>query len=364
MFMDKEAAENLLNDAAKVLKQNDRGGWTVPAGNLYPHQWLWDSCFISIGLRHTDIKRAQVELRSLLRGQWGNGMIPHMVFSQKTKDAKKDRAQINPYAPDGINTSGITQPPMVAEAVLKIGEMLKVSERRSWYKEMLPGLTAYHQWLYNDRDPHKEGLVLLIHPWECGLDDTPPWISELRKHSMPRWIRLFEKFHLGWTASLVRRDTKFVPPNQRMSNIEAMAYWSAMRRIRRKAFNSEAILSRSLFSVEDLAFNCIFIRASECLKKIARDAGHQLPDSLLENVNRSQEALDKLWDEPTGLYYSRSFVSHKLIQEPTIASLLPLYSGAISKNRAQELPPSGQYQACLKIPHILTLCATGRALLG
>lgn len=116
-----------------------------------------------------------------------------------------------------------------------------------------------------------------------------------------------------------------------------MAYWAAMRRIRRKAYNSEAIISRSLFAVEDLAFNCILIRANGCLKEIAKAAGYDLPDSIVEDMKRSVAALDKLWDDSSGLYYSRSFVSHKLIQVPTIASLLPLYSGAISKNRAQEL---------------------------
>jgi hypothetical protein len=71
----------LLDHLTSVLKQNDRGGWTVPAADLYPHQWLWDSGFIAIGLRHIDIARAQMELTSLLRGQWSNGMIPHMIFS-------------------------------------------------------------------------------------------------------------------------------------------------------------------------------------------------------------------------------------------------------------------------------------------
>jgi hypothetical protein len=52
----------LLAEAKKVLKQNDRGKYTVPAGDLYPHQWLWDSCFIAIGLRHEDVERAQTEL--------------------------------------------------------------------------------------------------------------------------------------------------------------------------------------------------------------------------------------------------------------------------------------------------------------
>src|SRR6202012_2706007 len=74
---------DLLAEAAEVLQANDRGNYTVPAQNLYPHQWLWDSCFIAIGLRWLDVDRAQTELQSLLRGQWANGMFPNMIFSDK-----------------------------------------------------------------------------------------------------------------------------------------------------------------------------------------------------------------------------------------------------------------------------------------
>jgi hypothetical protein len=66
--------KTLFEDASDVLKQNDKGDFTMPAGELYPHQWLWDSCFTAIGLRHLDVERAQKELLSLLRGQWSNGM--------------------------------------------------------------------------------------------------------------------------------------------------------------------------------------------------------------------------------------------------------------------------------------------------
>src|SRR5579862_1465406 len=146
--MDKEAAE-LADRAAEVLKQNDRGKYTVPAGDLYPHQWLWDSCFIAIGLRHLDVERAQTELRSLLRSQWSNGMLPNIIFT-KGKAHRRDRnlwrSWVNPYAPDSIATSGITQPPLLAEAVMRVGQKLKLPERRSWYKEMLPPLIAYHEW--------------------------------------------------------------------------------------------------------------------------------------------------------------------------------------------------------------------------
>jgi hypothetical protein len=336
--MSDEAAKNLLEEAEAVLKHNDRQLWTVPAADLYPHQWLWDSCFISIGLRHLDIERAKTELRGLLRGQWANGMLPNIIFTGNEKrHIDLWRSWVSPYAPEGVATSGITQPPLLAEAVSQIGQKLKLPERRSWYKEMLPALIDYHTWLYRDRDPHKEGLVLLLHPYECGLDNTPPWISELRKHSLPWWISLIEKMRLDGLINQFRRDTKHVPPGQRMSNIEALAYWSALRRLRRKAYNSEALISRSLFAVEDLAFNCVFIRANTLLRQIAKTAGQELPESLLESMARSEAALEQLWDDSTGQYFSRSFVSHKLIEEPTIATFLPLYAGTISKERAGRL---------------------------
>jgi len=337
--MDDEAATSLLEEAREVLALNDRQGWTVPAGDLYPHQWLWDSCFIAIGLRHLDIERAQTELRSLLRGQWSNGMLPNIIFSGKAERQHVDlwRSWVSPYSPENVSTSGITQPPMLAEAVARIGQKLKLPERRSWYKEMLPALVRHHEWLYADRNPHQEGLAILIHPYESGSDNSPPWISEMRKHSLPHWIRLIEKLKLDGPVNLFRRDTKHVPPGQRISNIEGLTQWSAIRRLRRKAYNSEAVLSRSLFAVEDLAFNCMFIRANKILKDIAKTAGQDLPEYLVDDMAKTEAALEQLWDESAGQYFSRSFVSHKLIEEPTIATLLPLYAGSITKDRAAHL---------------------------
>ena len=332
--------KKLLEQAKEVLKLNDRGSFTVPAGELYPHQWLWDSCFISIGLRHLDIKRAKTELQSLLRGQWSNGMMPNIIFSEGQeyhRDRELWRSYLSPYSPDKVATSGITQPPMLAEAVVRVGDKMKLPERRTWYKTMFPSLLRYHEWLYADRDPHKEGLIILLHPYEAGLDNSPPWISEMRKHSMPWWVRLIEKLHLDGVVELVRRDTRHIPPGQRISNIEAMVQWSALHRLRRKAYNSEALMSRALFAVEDLAFNCILARANEHLRKIAEVIGRPLPEELSGSMIRTIAALDHLWDDTEGIYYSRSFISHKLIEEPTITTLLPLYAGCISKEKAARL---------------------------
>jgi hypothetical protein len=337
-----ELKQNTVEEICiKVLEDNwKKEGHTIPAGGLYPHQWLWDSCFNAIGLRHLDIKKAQLELRNLLRGQWANGMLPHMIFADKDKhsqDRKIWQSWRNPNSPDDLNTSGMTQPPMLADAVVKIGEKLKITEKRSWYQDMYPALLAYHEWLYRDRDPHQEGLVILIHPWESGLDNSPPWTQQLYLHSKPWWISFVEKTRLDKVALLFRRDTQHVPPGQRLDNIDALLYYSVLQRLRRKNWDIETILNRSHFAVEDVAFNSIFVRANTRLKEIAKTIGHKIPENLLNSMKQTEDSLDKLWDGYYKQYYSRNFVTHKLIKEPSIASLLPLYAGTIPKERAQEL---------------------------
>ena len=44
--------ESRIEEAIKVLKMNDRGGYTVPTSRLYPYQWNWDSGFTALGIWH------------------------------------------------------------------------------------------------------------------------------------------------------------------------------------------------------------------------------------------------------------------------------------------------------------------------
>ncbi len=331
---------DLLTQATEVLKMNDRGNYTQPAHNLYPHQWLWDSCFIAIGLRHLDVERAKMELLSLLRGQWHNGMVPNIIFRDDPQyhfDRNLWRSWLNPFAPNDISTTGITQPPMFAEAVVQIGKKLEWPERRLWYRMVYPALLSYHQWLYNERDPHKEGLILLVHPWETGLDNTPPWMDEMHEHLMPLWIRLIEKTRLDRVITLFRRDTKSVHADQRFSTIESLVLMDTQRRLRRKRYDINKILDHSLFAIEDLAFNSIFIRANEHLREIAKSLKEELPPELLERMKKTEQAFEDLWDMYSAQYYSRDFVTHKLLKTPSIATLLPLYAGHIDKSRAEKL---------------------------
>lgn len=331
---------DLLTEAKNVLEMNDRGNYTQPAHGLYPHQWLWDSCFIAIGLRHLDLDRSKTELLSLLRGQWHNGMLPNIIFrddKQYRTDRNLWRSWLSPFAPNDVMTTGITQPPMLAEAVVQIGAKMAWPERRTWYSSVYPALLAYHEWLYRERDPHGEGLVLQIHPWETGLDNTPPWMNELHDHLMPLWIRAVEKIRLDRLINLFRRDTRSVPLDQRFSTIEALALLDIQRRLRRKAYDINKILDHSLFTIEDLAFNSIFIRANTHLRHIAKSIRQELPESLEERIKKSEKSFEDLWDPYSEQYYSRDFITHRLLKIPTVATLLPLYAGSISKERAAQL---------------------------
>ena len=355
----KKQYSKLIADAKEVLKNNDRGRYIVPNPELYPHQWLWDSCFIAIGLANYDIKRAQVEILSLLSAQWQNGMVPSIVLKSKPlhgttgkdKHGQIWRSWLNPSAPDDLQTSGITQPPMLAEAITRIGTKLTKQKRREWYKEVYPGLLKYHQWLYGERDPHSEGLVLLIHPWECGLDNSPPWMSELNDHLLPGWIRFLRYTHLDNIFEWFRSDNMLALKNQRLTNVEALALYSVQRRLRRKNYDFDRIIDHSLFAIEDLSFNSILIRANTLLEEIAEFIDEKLPNDLKERFLKAKVALNDLWDEYAQEYYSRDFVSYKLLKQSSIATFMPIYSGAIPKDKVQRIVESLENEHRFKTPY-------------
>lgn len=332
--------EELFKQAEAVLAMNERGNYTQPAHGLYPHQWLWDSCFIAIGLRHLDVERAKTELLSLLRGQWHNGMLPNIIFRDDAiyrPDRNLYRSWLSPFAPNDVATTGMTQPPMLAEAVVQVGKKLAWPERRLWYRTVYPALVEYHQWLYKERDPHGEGLVLLIHPWETGLDNTPPWMEELHEHLLPLWIRLIEKLKIDKVINLFRRDARSIPIDERFSTIESLALLDIQRRLRRKAYDINKILDHALFTIEDLSFNSILIRANTHLCDIAKSLREELPEDLLTSMAKAEKALEELWDPYSNQYYSRDFITHRLLKVSTLATLLPLYAGNITKERAGQL---------------------------
>jgi glycogen debranching enzyme len=136
---------------------------------------------------------------------------------------------------------------------------------------------------------------------------------------------------------MFRRDTQHVHANQRIETVDALGLFSTQRRLKRKSYDIHKVLKHSLFAIEDAAFNSILVRANQCLGEIAEFIKEDLPADLVLSMQRTETALEQLWDPYSGQYYPRDFVTHTLIREPSIATLLPLYAGTISKERADQL---------------------------
>src|SRR5688572_25552671 len=67
-------SEGQLDERAReILENNDRGGYTVPNGRVYPFQWNWDSAFVAFGFAAFNPERAWREIETLFEAQWEDG---------------------------------------------------------------------------------------------------------------------------------------------------------------------------------------------------------------------------------------------------------------------------------------------------
>jgi hypothetical protein len=356
--MSTSGESSLAERAQAVLEWNRRGAWTCPSSELYPHQWLWDSCFIAIGLARYDPPRAAAEVQSLFRGQWQNGMVPHMIFADGVRDVGSRRlwqSRHNVLAPRDVDTSCITQPPLLAVAAWTVAEALPEPERRVFLADCYPRLVAHHQWLYRERDLEHRGLVTLIHPWECGLDTTPPWMDELAQMAEPWWMRVALRLHLARVVRFVRRDTRFVPACERPSDDDGLRMLVLARRAKRHDFELRRLPVRESVLVEDLAFNAILVAANRALARIAEALGVALDPQLAASASATRAALEELWDEPTGQYYARSSATGAPIVSSTVATFLPLWAG-VDTDRVRSLlgllRDARAYQPAFPVPSV------------
>ncbi len=328
--------DRLVAAAVQVLRDNDLGEITKPSPTLYPHQWLWDSCFIAIGLRHVDPDRAALEIISLFRGQWTNGMLPHVIFSESGvyyhAGPERWRTDLVTATADGAETTGVTQPPMVAEAVVRVGEMLDPEARTAFYRTVFPGLVRYHSWLYRERDPWDCGLVTLVHPWESGMDNTPPWMRMTRRVT-PWRVRALQAVNSDSVLDLLRRDSKEVPPDERLSGADLFTLYRIIRELRDARYDMHRIMDTPVPLVQDVAFNAILIRANVHLVAIADAIGARLPAGLKRCLARTPDAFRTLL-RADDTFLNRDARTGELIPGETVGGFLALYAGVLDVDEA------------------------------
>lgn len=143
-------------------------GFCVPNNDVYPHQWLWDSCFHALVWAEVDPARAQVELTTSLAKQHRLGFVPHMTYwtdpAAGSEFWQRDE------------TSSITQPPMFGHTVAELRRRgVTIDGAGLEFDELVNRVVLGLTHLLADRQRSPAGLVCVFHPWESGCDDSPRW---------------------------------------------------------------------------------------------------------------------------------------------------------------------------------------------
>ena len=239
--------------AAALLESNFREGadphlrvhyrYVCPSRHKYPWQWYWDSCFHAIALAHVRPEMAAGELESLLASQRPDGFIAHVTYWSGAARAPlvtrlESRLALRP------RRSELIQPPLLAQAVERVYQL---TGDLGFLERAYPRLVRHYRWLAENRCPDGDGLIVLISPFESGMDNTPAYDPALGiSSSRPGWwsVRLrVARLHVSHLVSGANYD---------LGRIYRLGH----------------------FSVKDVAVNCIYAEALRALSRIASALGH------------------------------------------------------------------------------------------
>jgi len=289
----------------------------------------------------------------LLASQWDNGMIPHETSPPYSTGLWPYYNQIayrglwqRPLegTPESNLTSGITQPPILANAARRVYDVLIESnqpnrqefrpndddEASRFAKRSIAALVDYHSWLYETRlSPSADNAVAIINPYETGMDD-------LTHHE----ALMLDKpaSELGIVASgfvMLRNvivssgilDRTASNPNVNLASYEfgLRSHLLSYNHFRKYRYDSRRILDNNpYFALESTSFNAFLIDNTATLLQWIGDLGMDTP-SYLENANNRnlQSFVSNFWDEDLGQFVDRTIDGQQL-NSPNAGGLIPL----------------------------------------
>ena len=306
--------------AANRVDAPDGFRYTRPAAGTYPHQWLWDSCFHA-RIHHWlgDRAMAEDELRALFRAQVEDGpdrgRLPHMTLHAEGASEQYARDVALWGSP---RASTITQPPIVAEVALEIGDP-------PLWRQLWAPLCAYHDWWLRRRDPRGDKLVVCHHVWETGADATPRADGAFQRLlATGRTPRALDKGTVNLTArkrpELLAARFLMLEDLQAIDAAELTGDLAAAEADRRRlelyghvAIEMQAFLHAALVAMA---------RMGDALGETADAARYRGEAAAIARaVNR------ELWDEERGWYLDRWGDPPRPIHSMTYAPFLALHAG-------------------------------------
>ncbi|HVD02333.1 MAG TPA: trehalase family glycosidase [Candidatus Dormibacteraeota bacterium] len=311
-----------------MLRRNDTGRWTKPSPAQYPHQWNWDSGFISLGWATFDRARAMLEVESMLAAQWRSGMVPHVHY---------DPAFLTDYFPGpdrwpgaerqvrhpGELTSGISNPPVLAIAACRLAAA--GDEAATSFAERVCGaLCDWLGYLFRERRLPGSPLVAVVHPWETGWDNSPRWDLLSAAGLRPR--RPYQ-----------RLDTRAVADGERPSGRDYDGYIALAEIISDGGFDLAAYRTRTPFVVHDVLFDALTHRAAVELNALCRRLGRTeaFASAALAEFARAFDEMH--WNPGAQTYFDYDAQAGRQIEVASAAALAALGGDLVPAERATAL---------------------------
>ena len=323
----------LLRQAKAVLSHNLQDGFTIPRAKLYPFQWNWDSGFVSLGFANYDVDAAINEINSLLSGQWENGMVPHIIFHSENETTYFPNwdfweTTVNKGASQSPKTSGISQPPVLGFVLENILDKHPDDKKVLAFAKMIyPKLVHYHRFWYTYRDPNREGLVFIYHPWESGRDNSPIWddaldLIDLDHANLPHYIR---------------QDTKISDAKERPTSRQYDQYVYLLELGKRYQYDGKGIAETSEFLIQDSLINAVLIRSNEGLIKVGKRLGFDTKEIEEWQTQSVQQFNTKLWSEKLQTYTGYDLRQAKQFPHWEIGGLTALFANIPNSERAVKM---------------------------
>ena len=325
--------ERLTDEAGRILDANWREGFTVPTDKLYPFQWNWDSGFTSIGHSHFGLDRAILELETLFASQWENGMVPHILFHNEAEDTyfpSQDfwGSHVNPGAPQRPKSSGITQPAVHGFVLETLLDRHPDDETLAAFaRHLFPKIVESHRFFYTHRDPEREGLTFIFHPWESGRDNSPLWDASL------------DRIEIDASAlpDYVRRDTDLAPADERPTAYQYDRYVHLLLLGKTHQYDGVGIFDESPFLVQDTLMNAALIRSNESLIALGERFGLDVGEVEEWQQQSKPRFREKLWNDALQTFTSYDVRGGHPIAFKEIGGVASLYAGIPSDDQAQRL---------------------------
>ncbi len=296
--------ETIRLQAERLLQSNIRKGYDAksgteytflcPAPREYRSQWFWDSCFHAIAMVHIDPETAQAELRTVLAAQDDDGFIGHITFwGNRLFGVTQflNYAQTRPG--ERLHHSRLIQPPMLAPAVEHVAA---ISSDAAFAPPLMPALDRYHNWLAEHRVPDDDGLLVIISPYESGMDQSPTYDEVLGLDGKPG----------RWAIGIKDR-------------------WLDVRNWL-DAYDTKRMLKAQRFYVKDSLVNAIYAESLASMARLHRGMGNTLAASayMERAATVTRSIVEKMLDRGRGAFFSLLGPRERRSGPLTIGGLVPV----------------------------------------